>query len=414
MLGMQTASQLQQKTYMFVLLGLLALGVAVALTLANYNYTRGNFGGNDFLTRWLATRLFLLEGLSPYSDATAEQIQRVAYGRPAQSGEDEMRMAYPLYSVILFAPFALIPDYAWARAVWMTVLEIASAVLALLSVQLVQWKPNLFNTALLMLFTALWYHGVRPIINGNIVTLIALAIVAALWAIRHGWDSLAGALLTLATIKPHLALLPLGVIVLWSLSHQRWAVLGWLAGTGLGLTLLGMLFIPDWLWQNLSEVRRYTSYTPPTTPGAALAQWWPAGGYWLGALLSLLVGAALLWGWRATWRQNFEKLVWATSLTLTLSQWSGLTTDPGNYILLFLPLMLVMAQAQLKWEQTASIGISATLVILLIGLWVLFLATLERGDQPLQSPIMFFPLPAVVLLGLWITHPTSTPQPNLH
>lgn len=409
---MQTSTCPKLPHYVWILLGLVGLGVAIALTVANYNYARGNFGGNDFLTRWLATRLFLLEGLSPYSDETAEQIQRVAYGRPAQPGEDEMRMAYPLYSVILFAPFALISDYAWARAVWMTVLEIASAVLALLSVQLVQWKPNLFNIALLMLFTALWYHGVRPIINGNIVTLIALAIVATLWAIRRGWDGLAGTLLTLATIKPHLALLPVGLIVLWSLSHRRWAVLGWLAGTGLGLTLLGMLFIPDWLWQNLSEVRRYTTYTPPTTPGAALAQWWPAGGYWLGALLSLLVGLALLWVWRATWRQSFEKLVWATSLTLTLSQWSGLTTDPGNYILLFLPLMLVMAQAQLKWNRTASISISATLVFLLVGLWALFLATLERGDQPLQSPSMFFPLPAIVLFGLWLTHAAPTPQPN--
>jgi hypothetical protein len=65
--------------------------------------------------------------------------------------------------------------------------------------------------------------------------------------------------------------------------------------------------------------------------------------------------------------------------------------------------MLIFAQAQAKWGAPATWGIGLTLIVLLIGLWAIFILTLEQGDQPGQSPIMFFPLPAMVLVGLWLT-----------
>jgi hypothetical protein len=47
--------------------------------------------------------------------------------------------------------------------------------------------------------------------------------------------------------------------------------------------------------------------------------------------------------------------------------------------------------------------------VLMFGLWGLFLATVERSYQPIQSPVMFFPLPGIVVILLywmrwWATH----------
>ena len=44
---------------------------------------------------------------------------------------------------------------------------------------------------------------------------------------------------------------------------------------------------------------------------------------------------------------------------------------------------------------------SGILLALFFGLWWLFLTTIQRGDQPIQHPIMFFPLPLFMLLGLY-------------
>jgi hypothetical protein len=37
-----------------------------------------------------------------------------------------------------------------------------------------------------------------------------------------------------------------------------------------------------------------------------------------------------------------------------------------------------------------------------VGLWMVFVSTLERGPQPVQGPAMFIPLPLVVLAGLYV------------
>ena len=129
------------------------LGLLILLTWGNYRYTSQNPGGNDFLVHWVGTRSFLIDNISPYSDETALRIQTLAYGRPAQPGEHELRVAYPLYSVILFFPFSLFGDYSFARALWMTLLEVSIFSLSLISLRITQWRPNLVLLALYFLFS---------------------------------------------------------------------------------------------------------------------------------------------------------------------------------------------------------------------------------------------------------------------
>ncbi len=76
-------------------------------------------------------------------------------------------MAYPLYSVIVFLPFALVGDFALARALWMTALEAGIIGLTLVSLRLARWRLNPILLVLLFLFSLFWYHGLRPLINGN-------------------------------------------------------------------------------------------------------------------------------------------------------------------------------------------------------------------------------------------------------
>lgn len=403
---MNSSSAFLRSRWSWVLLGLLALVLLGGLTYTNYNFAQNNPGGNDFLVHWVGTRAVLLEGQTPYSDVVAERIQRLAYGRPAQPGEHELRPAYPLYSALIFGPFALLDDFTWARAAWMTFLEVGLLALAGISLRLSQWQPPPLVLAVLLLFSLLWYHGVRPLINGNAVVWVAVFLTASLWALQHKRDRWAGLLLALATIKPHLVFLPTLLLLFWASTHRRWHFTGWFVGSLAVLCGLAMLWVPAWPLQNLAEIVRYSSYNPPTTPGGAFTQWWPSFGALLGWGLTGLVAASLLWAWRSVWgAPDFKRLLWVMALTITLGQWSGITTDPGNFILLFWPLMLVFACAQARWPRLGNMGAAGVLLILLVGLWVIFVVTIEPNRQ--QSPLMFFPLPAVVGLGLWLTRPSE-------
>jgi hypothetical protein len=381
-----------------VWLGLVAVIFAAAgLMLVNVQFSRSSPGGNDFLVHWVGARA-VLAGDSPYSEATALEIQRRAYGRAALPGEHELRVAYPLYAMALFAPFALISDYTLARAAWMTALELGLFALPILTLAWLRRTPRPREMGVWLLFALTWYHGVRPLINGNAVILVTVALAAALLLLERGHLGWAGVLLALTTIKPQLAVVPLAVLGLWALRARQSRLI-----LGLGLTLAGLvgaalIVQPDWIGANLAEVLRYPGYNPPGTLAAALAALFP-GGLWVGRLISLA-----LWLWLAgeIWRMDAaaRPTPWLLALTLTVSQWGGIQTDPGNFIIL-LPALLVVTEAiRVAYPHRGPVRVGLLLSVLWLGLWLLFLRTVAPGPQPGQSPWMFLPLPAVLLLGL--------------
>jgi hypothetical protein len=384
--------------YISIILIILAL---VLITWANYNFVQENPGGNDFLVHWVGTRALFVDGLSPYSDVVAERIQTLAYGRPALPGEHELRVAYPLYSVVVFLPFALISDYEVARALWMTTLEVGLIGLALLSLRLTRWKMSIWLLPLFLLFSILWYHSLRPLINGNAVILVALALVAAFAALRSGRDEMAGVLLGFSTIKPHLVIVPIIFVLIWTVSYRRWRTLAWLTITMVMLSLSAMLFVPDWPLQNLREILAYSGYNPPGTPGAVFETVLPATGRQLGWGLSAVLGLVLIGEWLFAWKKEYRWFLWTGCLTLVISQWIGIQTDPGNFILLFLPLVLVFSKWSERWGRAGNVLISIAMLLLFILPWAIFLQTITYGDQPLQHPVMFFPLPMFLLVTLY-------------
>lgn len=372
------------------------------MTWVNYRFASQNPGGNDFLVHWVGTRYLLIDGDSPYSEETAIRIQTLAYGRPARAGEHELRVAYPLYSGILFTPFALIGDYNLARALWMTTLEAALVGLAFICLRKTGWKLNLRMLAVYLLFALLWYHAVRPLINGNAVILVALFIAAAFEAIRLGRDEVAGVLLAFSTIKPQVVVLLIPFVFFWVIKLRRWRVLIWFLITIIVLSISAMVFVPDWLLQNLREVLRYPGYNPPGTPGAVFTTWWPVLGVRLGWALTILLGVVLLIEWYLVRGKEFGWFLWTGCFTLAISQWIGIQTDPGNFIVLFIPLVLVFATWEKRWGyRRGRPVILASILLLFFGIWAIFLATVESGSQPQQHPIMFFPLPFFTLLGLY-------------
>jgi len=402
----------KNSNYLFGAALIFILALVAGLTWANYQYARQNPGGNDFLVHWEGTRNFLLTGTSPYSDETALAIQTLAYGRAAQPGEHELRVAYPLYSIVLFMPFALIPDFTFARAIWMTVLEAALILLSFLSIRIADWKPNLLVLTIFLMFSIFWYHGLRPLINGNAVILIALFMVGAFYAIKNGNDELAGVLLAFSTIKPQLAVILVGFVLIWSLRQGRLKIVVWLLTTLLLLVLSAVLLIPDWMLQNLREVMRYPGYNPPGTLATALLALLPGLGERLPWVIAGFLGVIMGGEWFLVKpNPDFKTFLWTASLSLVISQWIGIQTDPGNFIILMPALVLSLSLLESRWRWGKAFTY-ALLLGLVTGLWVLFVQTAIPGYQLQQSPIMFLPLPAVLLVLLywvrwWVFRPPS-------
>lgn len=391
----------RNSSLLIIVLFLLGIGLFSLLVWGNYRYTIQNPGGNDFLVHWMGTKSFFEDGLSPYSDEVALRIQTMVYGRAAQPGEHELRVAYPLYSVFIFLPFALISDYNLARAVWMAVLESALILMAFLSLKLVRWRPRPLILSIFLLFSVFWYHAMRPVILGNAVILIALAIVAILLAVRAGNDELAGILMGLITIKPQVVLLFIVFLCIWAASHRRWKIIVWFSISMGFLIGLAVILIPDWFIQNLREILRYPSYNPPGTLPSAMEAIIPQGGERLGRVISGVALLILVLEWFIHRKSEFRAFVWTACLTLTLSFWVGLQTDPGNFIVAYLGLVLTFAVWVERWQNRGVVISVIAMFLLFIGIWEIFLSTVEMNYQPIQSPVMFLPLPLFLLICLY-------------
>lgn len=380
--------------------GLLCL---VGMTMANYRYAIQNPGGTDFMIRWLGTRLLLTNGTNPYGAEATADIQRMFYGHLAGSNEDQLLFVYPLYSIGIFAPFALIPDYHLARAAWMTGLQLSIIFTVGISLSLSRWILRMAPLALLLAFSLTWYYGLRSIINGNIAVLVGLFMAIAFLTIRQGRDTIAGIMLALSTVKPPVVVLVLIFIMLWAVSARRWRLIISFIGAMILLTAGTMLLVSNWIQLNLTQVLAYPGYAPPGTPRAIFAEWLPGAGNLSGWVLTSLLAVLLLWEWYQAWDRPFEHFFWTACLTLVVTNLIGVQTATENYMAMYPALILIFASWDQEWGKFGRGLVVLSCLLLLFGVWWLFLFTVQMGEQPIQSPIMFFPLPVFLLIGLyWI------------
>jgi hypothetical protein len=377
----------------------LLAALLVGLTLANYQFAQRAPGGNDFLTRWVAANAWVREGINPYDSEVSLRAQEMIYGRPADpvSGEDVANFAYPLPAMIFFAPFGLLP-YPLARAVWMTLLEISLPLIAILGARLGRWNPPPGVLGSLMLSSILWYHGFRAVIVGQFAVIEALLMAGALLAIAGEQDVFAGLLLALTIAKPQMGFLLGPFVVLWAASRRRW----WLVASSFGFlaAILGisLLLIPNWpiLW--LRQLADYPEYTALGSPISIIASAAPPARLWIDRILTGALVLYMTWEWSQAAGKGERAFLWAAQLTVVITNLVAFRTATTNFVAMFPALCLIFAVWSERWGRRSHLPILLTLAALLLGLWALFLSTVEGN---VESAAMYLPTPALLLLGLW-------------
>ena len=387
-----------------IILGVIILASLVALiavTWGNYQFVLRNPGTNDFLPRWAGARIFMTQGISPYAPQAGREIQDIVNGSGTGSGEDGIDYLDPFYTFFVYAPFALISNMEWARAIWMTVLEVGVIFVAVLSILLSKWQIPNYISALVVVFGLTWFYSVYSIMDGNVAVLCTLAIVASFLAIRSEFDVLAGSLLAVACIKPQIALPLVLFIIIWAISHRKWLIM-WSFIAGIVLMIaLATLLLPDWFMQFLRQIVPYLEEYQFITPGSLISIPLPGIGKQLGWALSAVLVLVLLIEWRAALRKNFRWFLWTAYLTLVIVILMGIPSSIFNFVVLLPAIILVLVTIGNRWGFTGRVLMILSMVVLSFGFWALYLSNLSIGSD-LQSDILLYILPPMItLLGLY-------------
>jgi hypothetical protein len=384
----------------YSLLIVLLILVVVGLTWINYQFATQNPGGNDFLARWNGAHEWLINGNNPYSDQVSEVAQRMIYGHLANAskGEDVAHFVYPLYSMIFFAPFALM-EYTLARAVWMTVLEIVVVTLSFVSLRLTNWKLKPLSLVGILLFSILWYVSIRTIILGQFSGINALLMVSGLLCIKNDRDNLGGVMLALSTSKPQMSYLLILFVFIWAIRSGRqriWA--SFMISMGLMISV-GWLLLPGWPIDWIRQMLNYPEYTDR-----------------IGSIVSILAGITpgireplttalmaafylyVVFEWIRTRGNDIHAFLWTAYITMVITNFVAYRTATPHYIALIPTLFLILKIVTERWGSIGRWFVGILMFVLFVGLWTLFIVTLKGNDE---QAVMYLPIPIITLLGLW-------------
>ena len=429
-----------------LLLVILAVVIFVLYSFAMYAaFTSKWQGGSDFFPRWSCARMLFLEGKSPYSLEATHRTQRALYdGRLAVEGEDQVTFVEPIYSLYFVAPLMLL-RYAQAEAVWMVVLQFALFAILGLCMVMYGWRPPPWLAAATGVWMILNYNSGEAIIVGQLAVIVALMVVLAMCSLQSGHDLLAGVFLALSTIKPQMVFLVIPLLLLWALLKRRWNVCIGFALAMLVLVGSGWLLVPGWIFESIAGMQRYAQYTAYGGPVWLLTEYYlPVLGRLVNLLLTVALACYLLWSWlgilgirqhgrhgnlphnpkRAADRVpvtetqqgvSWPALWWGVGLALIITKFVTPRTATTNYVILYIPVLLVFCAASTQFR-LGKWYVLAFEIITLVGFWVLFAATVvpERGGNlPQEDPIMYFPLPVLLLLAFalgrdWLTRTEPT------
>src|SRR5690242_15664587 len=163
---------------------------------------------SDLVTRWVGTRA-AIAGLDPYSEDVLPDMLQMYYGHYPLTGADpnpeRQRFYYPATLVVLLAPLA---SFTWptVRLIFLVV-TVGLLLLGLrgcIAMYLRRWTRRQIAIVLVLAvcsWPVLW--GLR--LQQPTLLVAGFMFLACFWLSR-GWESAAGILLALATVKPQTVL----------------------------------------------------------------------------------------------------------------------------------------------------------------------------------------------------------------
>jgi Glycosyltransferase family 87 len=355
----------------------LALSLTIYLTVESKS-----LGANDYYSRWMGARLFFERGLDPYSDDVTRQIQLGMFGHLVPEGRDQVAFAYPFYAALYTLPFIGLP-FALASSLWVGLLILLIGGAAVASAFLFDWRPSATSLVGLLAFGLLTYPAVRGFFLGQYVLIVAACLAFGLLLMKHHHEGWAACLFALSTVKPHIALAPLAVILAWAAWHGRWTIIRSFVVTLTAILLVSTLLLPAWPYEFVQALGRYSSYVVLPSPlqvgietilPSVLSQ--PVS-----TVTSILLFGLLGYELTRTVAADWMDFIPTIELALIVTTCAMFRTATADQTILLIPWVHWLSAWMRSGQQRKAL--LAGLIVLGIP-WILFLGTLS-GNQ--EAPI---------------------------
>lgn len=358
-----------------VVANILLLALLVWFLSAHQQKIRSAVGSRDSIEYWAAGKL-LVHGQNPYSESDVLALERSA----GFAAPNPLMVRMPPWCLWMVLPLGYLNAF-WAWVVWLAIL-FASLIFGIRSSWRMYGKGDRPSAAFLL--TGYLFAPVAAcVVSGQIGLLLLLGLAVFLLHEREH-PFLAGAVLLIPVVKPHIFVLMWPVLAVWILTRRKWPILaGFLSALVLAVVLAFVLDVHIFAhYREMMQQEAIQNEFKPSFSGVIRALFF-RNHFWMQFVpvaIGLLWSAQYYWKNRLqwNWQQHGPALLVASALTTPYSWMSD--------EVILIPAML---QAVL-WLQQAKLRVSSQLIIILFVCLDLLLLLIVKAQVAPGTGIYFW------------------------
>jgi hypothetical protein len=356
---------------------------------------QAGIGENDLIAYWASTRL-LVTGGNPYSAEELRTMQELARpGGPIEAGT--LMVWNPPWLMLLLIPISLL-SFSCAAQTWFFINVCIIGLSTYLSWTLL--NRSVHERAFLILLGIVFiFIPTLILLNlGQISTIILISLVLFIFLIEKNKDTLAGIVLLMTTIKPHITYLVLLLILIWIIRNRRWRVAISFAAAGILSVLVTWLINPTWINDYVQTLNTLPYHDLSTST--------------LGSFMSEVFGIQIF-------RYTFLLLLPLAFPLAKAAEKAGLLTAFNLALLVSIPLspygfafdqiLLLPAVAQICSWLSRPGSFARTRLMAALGLAAVFMLNTWIASHSGMSYSFFFWVPLALLPVFWLTVRTQDP-----
>ena len=355
------------------------------------------------------SKLLFLNGMSPYDEEIQNYIKSIARDEKWVVNDDKFEFDVPLFQLILYLPFAVIPNYFWASAFFITINQICIFLTMQMLFHLLEWKPKVVERICIYLLTAAVFFILKNLLSGNTSIIQLTLIIAVLFYEKDKKLVLSGILLGLSFIDPVSMLFSVIILFVVLITKREYSAIFWSIITIGLLAIFITIFDRNWIMGWLKNLFLTPSRFPFITYIDGIQVKYGISVNNLFVIIPLVLTSWLVLEIIRTPKDTNGEKIWLLSISGLLNYYVMIQTDLYAAVL-FLPSLVLLISVW--WKKFNNIG-KLVFYLLLTGVsagilllqYFTIMATSTRVTAIILIAIAVFLIVNLYWARLWIMRP---------
>jgi len=315
----------------------------------------------------------------------------------------------PIFQLMLYLPFSVIPNYLWASALFVTINQICIFLTIHMLFHLLKWEPKIIERISIYLLSAAAFFIQKNILSGNSSIIQLALIIAVLFYEEEKKPMLSGILLGLSFIDPISMFFPVIVLLVILITKREYSVIFWSIITIGLLSIFSTIFDRNWIIGWLKNLFLTPSRFPFITYIDGIQEKYSISVNQLFIIVPMVLTSWLVLEIIRTPKDTTGEKIWLLSISGLVNYYVMIQPDLYAAVL-FLPSLILLISVW--WKKINSID-KLIFYLLLTGIsgGILFLhlftsiETSQREVAIILMIIAFFVIANLYWARLWIMRP---------